>query len=568
MPILTPEQQAALDKSKTVVSSAEEALERLKTEGITDPVTPVGNGDKPPVIRYDETESETEKFFSGLDVTAPTVKEQETIRSDIRSRMQNQIDAIEQAYGRLIGRAEEAGTEAEARQRAISSRAGLLGSLRGEAQKEKVKEITKGQVEAYEDERTIKVNVVLGNIEQAAIDKIEAETAKAEGNMEKYLLYQEKAQTDARTNMAGLAESGISLDRLKLAAKEDGETGDFYAQLLEDTGWSDLQFDAMYNLAMPEDEQIKYDYTWKGDNLIAIGIDPATGKLTKQSYTAEELGIPSGTDIDFITNENTGEMFWYDKNDPTNDDGTLKTTSMGKMKEVKATGFDEATDEEWGYLRSAFKNATSDAPGTQEARDVARFNELMASGDTIGAKEYIVKRAIETAGQSAQDAANGRSSGAKALLSIKAEMAEYIDNGGDMNIFEGTKDAVSRKIDQVENKDLRKLASKMNLALIDYRASVTGAQFSDKENQQYKNVYPDIMNSFDVNEAQIDALIEVFTLNQKSFLESRIGETTYDRVFGGESAGDDGRIKVKVKETGQEGTIDASEFDESIYERI
>ena len=585
---LTPEQQAALDKSKTVVTSAEEALERLKVEGITDPKDLGDTGDTPPVIRYGDTESEADKYFSSLDVTAPTEAEQTTIRSDIRARMQNQIDAITQSYSRLIERAEETGVEAEAKSRAISARAGLLGSPRGEAIKTGVKEVTKGQVEAYEGERNIKIQGVLSAIDTAAEERIEAETLRAEGNMEKYLLYQEKAQTDARTNMAGLAESGVTLSRLKLASREGEDAGSVYQELLKDTGWSDLQFDAMYNLAIPEEEQINYNYTWKGDNLVAIGLDPATGKLVTETYTTETLGIPAGTDIDFIMNENTGEMFWYDKNDPTNEDGSLKTTSMGVMGKT-GSGLIEAPTPEWSSVQDAFRSAISDIPGTQYDRDIEYFNRLMASGDINRAKEYVLQRAMESAPAAIYTSVLGRTTAIDSLDNIKGDLQEYLDNGGSTGILEGTYDEVLGKLGTSSDVNLRKIEIKMQLALINYRKSITGAQFSEPESEQYEKIFPDYKTTVPVNMATIEALKSSFQGDQDSFFKQKIGAGNYDKIFGGgesvvtpqtkqEISDEDlntlkgnlqaGEIVVYSKEHNQYGIIPESELDETLHDRL
>lgn len=272
--------------------------------------------------RYEDPLSAKEKaYYEGLDITAPTPGEEVTTRENIRQQMQAQIDAVNEMYGRLVAGEQQLGVERLGRTKAIASRAGILESPMGEAQLTRTEEYTKEQVKNIEAERNLKVQAVLGRIDERATEEIRLKKVETAANIEKYFNYLKGVKEEAKSDAKELAMAGTSLTTLK-ANKE------YYDQLRLETGMPEFVFDSIYNQNLDAALKIDYTYSWKGDNLVAIGIDPKTGTLKTMTYKAEELGIPKDVDFEIIINDLTGEVFWFDKANP--------SAGIKKVGEVEA----------------------------------------------------------------------------------------------------------------------------------------------------------------------------------------------------------------------------------------
>ena len=287
------------------------------------------------VSRYeDPLAKKEEEYYTGLDITAPTAKE-EGIREDVRSQMQTQIDALNAYYADLIASEETKGAETLKKglgmRGAIVARSGLEGSPMGEAMMMETEKTLKGytaeQVRLLGEEKQLKLSAILNKIDERATEEIRLEKQETAANVEKYFNYLRNVRSEARTDVANLAKTGTSLDVLK--------TQPYYTQLKKETGWGDFLFDTLYNYNLTEARKINYNYSWKGDNLVAIGLDPATGKLKTETYSAKDLGIPVGTDFDIIINDITGKVYWWDKNQP--DSGLKEMGNVGQRKEPAGT---------------------------------------------------------------------------------------------------------------------------------------------------------------------------------------------------------------------------------------
>ena len=225
--------------------------------------------------------------------------------------------------------------EATGQQRAQQARAGTLGSSIGEAAIKKTKELGREEVRGVQQRKLERV----ADIEVRAEERIEREIAlkKQEtfAGAQVRLNYLKTIRDEARADIKTLAESGVTLEALK--------EGDYYDQFVEESGYDPFTFDAIYEGQMPEEEQTKYDWYFKGNNLVGVGIDPATGKMSTKTYTAEELGIPTNINPEFVTNEQTGDSWYYDKDNPeTDEEGNLKLTLI---KEKIFTPEEEGVEE-------------------------------------------------------------------------------------------------------------------------------------------------------------------------------------------------------------------------------
>jgi len=230
-------------------------------------------------------------FVKGLDITPPTEAEEKKIRSDIATQMQTQIDAIVDMYGGLITKEEAAGEQRLGRARAISARGGLGGTGMAEAGAEQARQYTAEQVKTLSAERELKKGAILDKIEERAEAKIKYETEKAMWSQEKKLAYLKDVEENAQEDMITLAETGTSLSLLKANAET-------YNQLLEESGYSQLAFDSIYEANIPKPQQLDYsEIQYRGANgnlfLKRIAFNPVDGSKTEYNY---DLGLPYPTE--------------------------------------------------------------------------------------------------------------------------------------------------------------------------------------------------------------------------------------------------------------------------------
>ena len=350
---LTPEQQKALDDSYKVTAEAERVLAESLAESAANDSNLGDEGDDPQNLVIDAGGStEARDYYEGTKKEY-TEADAQAERDAQRARMQNQIDTITNNYSDYVANIKQKGEEDATRTSLISGASGLLGSPRATTQIDRTKQLTQDQVDASNAQRDLKIQAVKDKGDAIAELKIEAERTKATGNTEAYLTYLDKVQTDSRANWAALAQAGVySIEDIKLASTEGGQSGDYYKQMLEDTGWNELMLDSMFNASLPKAEQVDYNYTWKGNNLVVTSVG-SDGTLSVDTYTADDLGIPTGTNVKFITDVPSGEMFWYDEDNPLDENGNLKTTKLeGISAGVEETGVDSEDQQAMSFIKS------------------------------------------------------------------------------------------------------------------------------------------------------------------------------------------------------------------------
>ena len=265
-------------------------------------------GNKPPANRYG-TGNEVEDYYTGQDTTPYTPTEETDVFEQQRQLQQSNIDALNAIYNRQVQEAQQEGEQSLARGSAILSRQGLRGTGMGGAQQEGRRAETTAKVAGIDERRALAITQIMSKADDRASKLIEAEKTRALGAEEDYINYKQGIQTESRDDFKNLASTG-NMDWSML----DEDDQEMWKQ---QTGYSDFQADYVFNTYKPEAEQIKYEYVWKGNNLVGMGLDPTTGQMVEtQTYSAEEMGIPREVSAGFITDKQTGDVFWYDKDNP------------------------------------------------------------------------------------------------------------------------------------------------------------------------------------------------------------------------------------------------------------
>lgn len=243
------------------------------------------------------------------------------IRNKVRRQMQGQLDAIDEQFNALIKEERQAGRGREGRIRSVLSRSGLTGSPRGEAQADKVREFNRESVDQLRSRKKGAVQDVLQRVDERADILIEAQRLREEGKAEQYLQAIKEKKEEAREDLKTLAQSGVKLEEL-----DDRDIQEF----MEFGEFTPLTFEAYFNANRPQEETIDYEYEYNSDTgeIVAYGVDPATGRLKvirDQSVTRpDEPGDWKFKEID-------GKAYWIDEK---------------SQKIVPVEGIDDETEEE------------------------------------------------------------------------------------------------------------------------------------------------------------------------------------------------------------------------------
>jgi hypothetical protein len=250
-------------------------------------------------------------YYTGLNRTAPTAEDEAMIRENTRKGMQAQIDAINAQYATLISneaaQQDKLAQNSAGQVRATSARSGLMGSDFGNAfmqnDAQNSARTKSAALAVLENEKNVKVQQILGNIEARASEEIKARKAEALGNQEKYVQYLAQTQEQARNDLKTLAQSGMSLDQLNPAQKE---------AILKQSGYEPGMAELIYNSFKPKPSQIDYKFEKLADGQgLFYGVDPLTGQLKTQHVKVDvpdgfSMTIaPDGTPL--IFNKTTGE---------------------------------------------------------------------------------------------------------------------------------------------------------------------------------------------------------------------------------------------------------------------
>jgi len=217
-----------------------------------------------------------------------TQDEEAAAREEVRRQKQAQVDAINKIYDEMLTEEQQTGVERSGRSKAIASRAGILETPMGSAQLTKTEQFNAQQQKLLQAEREAKIVAIEDKMNTRLDEKIKAERELAGKNYDKYQDFLKEQATEGENDLVGIAKSGTqTLDMFK--------TSDFYKQIKQETGFSDMKLDYLFNANLPKEWQFNelFKTQYKGENgnqwLKKIVIDPATGQQKELNY---DLGVP------------------------------------------------------------------------------------------------------------------------------------------------------------------------------------------------------------------------------------------------------------------------------------
>lgn len=224
------------------------------------------------------------------------------------------------------------------------------------------------------------------------------------------------------------------------------------------------------------------------------------------------------------------------------DDPTIKGFGRYNLRPELMKGSDTPVFEKKGIERVAIEQASPEMqdaitslainlPKAQMERLESGISEALASGNTDRVKELIKNGVRTSLSTGAQEMYDGRIKSIDALNNVKETIQEYEAAGGKLGLLKGNAESIANKLGQITDPALVDIATRMQLALIDYRRAVSGAAFTESEMQQYNQLFPTTKGKAELSLQKIDTLTDIFHRNNQSSVSAVIGQDSYDALF-------------------------------------
>ena len=186
-----------------------------------------------------------------------------------------------------------------------------------------------------------------------------------------------------------------------------------------------------------------------------------------------------------------------------------------------------------GPIRDAAQTILMNTDQNKAQTSMDYIDDLLSKGDTEGVKSQLKRLSKLQAGNEEARNMNGKERTIKLLSEIQGDLNNLERMGINTNIFTGTTEQIASKLGMVKNPEARKVATKIAVAIQNYRRSMTGVQFGMPENREYKVMFPSIGRTANFNSANINALKEVMQGDLDNFYSLSMGEENYKKLFGG-----------------------------------
>ena len=163
-------------------------------------------------------------------------------------------------------------------------------------------------------------------------------------------------------------------------------------------------------------------------------------------------------------------------------------------------------------------------PAVRRGSVIETANRLWREGKPDGVKEVIKQAATESEPVDIRNQVRGRESTLAALADTRQMLQEMQAAGVPTNWLAGSAENLARKLGKSTNTQYAVLGNRLMSTLIQYRRAATGVQFSQREQAQYAQMFPNYKNDLPVNMALIDGLERDIQQNDKTFWESKLGK--------------------------------------------
>lgn len=187
---------------------------------------------------------------------------------------------------------------------------------------------------------------------------------------------------------------------------------------------------------------------------------------------------------------------------------------------ARASGLDPTLPPEYA---NALDRAILMVPSTRRPVVVNMANRLWDAKDTDQLKQVIRQAAIEGENVAMKTQITGRANAAAALRDIRVGLQELKAAGINTNLATGTIENFARMLGKTSDPKIVALGTRIMDAYVEYRRSLTGVQFSEREAADYAKLFPTFYNELPVNEAILDGLERGMATRDRQFWESKVG---------------------------------------------
>lgn len=190
------------------------------------------------------------------------------------------------------------------------------------------------------------------------------------------------------------------------------------------------------------------------------------------------------------------------------------------------------SDKFTGAYRNAAQSVLIKTNPAEAQNAMDYMDDVISSGNIEGAKELLKNTAIKSSGVEETRAITGKERTIKLLDEIQGDLNTIEAAGINTNIFSGTAEEIAKKIGQVREPELRKVATKIAAGVQNYRRAMSGVSFSMPENAEYKEIFPSIGKVANFNTKTIEGLREVLSGDLDNFYSISMGADNYKELFG------------------------------------
>lgn len=215
-------------------------------------------------------------------LTSLSPEEVQNIANNRQKQLEAETSIINSEFNTKTARQTEFNRGQDARTRVLNNSTGNAGSGTGVTAAVDTEKKGKAAFDVIDEEKNLRLNALLGKIDQAKMADIEAKKAEKMNDLTNYNNIRTKNASDHLDIIKSLGHNGTTLAKLKEADLE------FYQQL-KDYGKSDLEIDSLLHENLPPELKTQYKEIFKpGPNgstiLIRYGLNPQTQKVETNEY--------------------------------------------------------------------------------------------------------------------------------------------------------------------------------------------------------------------------------------------------------------------------------------------
>lgn len=220
-----------------------------------------------------------------------------------------------------------------------------------------------------------------------------------------------------------------------------------------------------------------------------------------------------------------------------------KPENLRSVKTLMAQGYSQDNIEDMlnyagqsellsGTFRDAGESVAMQLTGNQGQVFLDSLDRRLEEGDMQNVQDLLRTGVQKVLGGEEGKTLREKERTIEFLDEIKDDLRTLEATGTDTGILTGTYNEFLKKIGRTPSKRVAKIATRIRLAIINYRKAVSGAAFTESEMKEYLDLFPSVGRVGDFNLANIEALQQTFAGDIENTYEMVMGERAYKDIFG------------------------------------